>query len=327
MGMVEEKIIINKLDQYIASGTKPEKSIIDWILREAVNIDIRYRNPLVFKSAKAILPHDIDLFWRLAELLYPSLTYIFLMALAIEIRGELWKKFYSAGETCIEELPYNEKSMGYAELSRSIINKDKIIAHNLSLASLKTLPFSLPTIIGGVAINLAKNFIKIGFSIRQYIISILNIISAVTLIESIEKIHILTKIALFVSNINREIALKAVEKATYLMKTVSIFNRFEAETILSNTFSRLFDNPDELIRFSERIPREAYSAIGYALVRIIQDRQEKPFYEIDLEGFAEGESTIIQKINERLKRKKEIRKEIMIKLSRILIKRKNDLLS
>lgn len=317
MQIIEAKEI---LQNALKSGSEPPMDLVTWIIRDAQTIPEKYRSELAFLCACAILPFNIDLFYEVARILYPSYWYIDLISYAIDKSTMLnkdWRDFYRVGLQGIRDLPMGLKSLSYATLAMSVSNISKAYSYDLIMNSVKTLPFAYTSVFGGTALRSARLFVKIGFEVEKNIRMLTNIVNATMLLPPVYKIDVLSKISIYVKDISRELVLDVLKRCFNLFKYLGPKSIMEAEAIMTNTLVEIFyDDIEALSRLSDTVDKQCRDAIKHAMIRILQDRERKPFYALDIEKY--GDRGIYRAAAESIGRKKDIRKKLSEKLEKSL---------
>ena len=309
----------------LRKNEEPPKEIIAWLLRKNEDLDERTKIELVCLCAKAILPFDRDVFWKLARLLYPSYWYVWLVsdaAKTVGLFGGNWRNFYNAGIQGIRELPMGMRSLGYTTMAMSISDISKAYSYGLAKNSVKTLPFAYSSVFGGSAIRSAEVFVKIGFEVEKNIMTLTNIVNAATLLTPSSKVYVLSTIASKIAHISDELLMRILARCFNMFKYLTPEATMEAEAIMAAKLVEIYGGDiEELIRLAKRIGNRARNAIKHAIIRILQDTEGKAFYELDLGSLEDG--SILSDIRETIERKKRLREKLMEKLSGVLIREKS----
>jgi len=300
---------------------EPPKDIVMWLLREHKNLDDKTRTELICLCARAVLLYDIDSFWRLAKLLYPSYWYVWLVSEAtrvIALSGKNWRDFYDSGVQGIKALPIGMRSLGYTTMAMSISDISRAHSYSLAKNSVKTLPFSYASVFGGSAVKSAEVFVKVGFEIEKNITVLSNIVNATTLLTPSSKVYVLSTIASKVADVSKELMMKILLRCFNMFKYLTPEATMEAEAIMATKLVEIYgDNIQDLLELAKRVGDLGKNAIKHAIIRILQDVERKAFYELDLKCLEDG--AIVRDIKETIERKKVLRKKLMREISRTLL--------
>ncbi len=318
MNLAEAKQVLH---ESIKSGSEPPIEIINFILSPDSDLREEDRRELAYLCARALLPYDINLFWRVARIIYPSFWYIDVLSYAIGhslVANVDWREFYKAGIQAIRDMPLGFRSLSYITLAKPISDISRAYSYDLIQSSVKTLPFSYTSVFGGTAIQSAQLFVKIGFEVERNIRVLTNIVNATLLLTPIYKIDVLSKVAIYVDKISKDLMLEVIGRCFNLFKYLGPKSLMEAQAIMTNTLVSIFyDDFEPLLDISKELNHACRETIKHAIIRILQDKERKPFYEIDLEKY--GDPRILELTEDTIKKKKILRRRLSESLEKTLL--------
>lgn len=266
---------------------------------------------IISLASLAILPYNINEFISLSKLLHPSYWYIALISKAIRIKilaNDDWHMLYKLGLDGIRNLNIGFRSIGYATLAMPIVETNKVISYDLAKRAIKVLPFADKSIFGGAAIRTLDLIIKIGYNIRENIRILVNLINTTIQIPTVMKIDILARASSKIHTIDKNLSIKILMKCFNLFKYTGPESLMEAESIVCSRLVEMFaEDIHTLEKISLNVDSLVRDTIKHAIIRIIQEREGRKFYEIKVDQL---ESEIRSEIAKTLNKKKKLRDKI-----------------
>ncbi|MCR8453970.1 MAG: hypothetical protein NDP13_03175 [Crenarchaeota archaeon] len=273
----------------------------------------------IMLCAQRALAKNLQIFWEIAKLLFPSYWFVKLMCLSIYSNRHMWRNFYEAALSAIDQISLGYRSISYATLSQPIADLSSLEAIKIINKALNLLPFSYEDLAGGTAIILCDVLPKINSKAYQYTLTLANIVSSLPAINVVSKIDILSRLAIIANNINIKLADELVERILKLIPRVDPLELIEVEIVAVNLLSKLYKNrEDELLELAKKSDSEKLSKIvRMTLMRMIKDLPDSGR---DRDVWREHDD-VLNELQDVLKRRAELKKRLSRELDKILKRR------
>jgi len=270
--------------------------------------------------AKRILRTDLEAFWEIANMLYPSYWFVKLMCFSMQSLRLRWNSFYRAALSAINAMKMGYRSISYASLSESLVSIDRIETRRTLDRAINLLPFSYSSVVGGSALIICRVLRELNLSTSRYLLALANTIGGLRSLDPASKVDILTRIALAMQEPREEILDIVVGRIFSLIPKVDPMELVDLEITVANMLATVFaDQEDKLLGMGSRYDSdEIRRIIKHAIMRILRVKGEKLVLNVCSQD--RGKLEIMEEVEKTLRRRAELRKKLATKLSEILVK-------
>ncbi len=297
----------------ICDGQADTKSLLRTIklLPEKIRIEA------ILICSQKMLGKDMEVFWEIANLLFPSYWFVKLMCVSIRNLRSMWSNFYVAALSAIDKMSIGYRSISYATLSQSLVTISSLETHKLLNKAINLLPFSYENLAGGSALITCRVLSEINLGVIKYILALANTVSGLRLLDPASKVDILVRIALVAKRFNAEILDFVVRRILSLIPKIDPIELIDIEITVANLLSAIYcDREEELMALGNNYSSEKIRRITrYALMKIMKTKHRD---NVNSNLLMTSGHDILKEVQKALMRRAELKKKISSELNRIL---------
>lgn len=316
MNTSKRKMTNNDIERIVIDAC--ERGDIKKLLQLLGLLPERAKINIIMLCAQKVLAQDVQIFWKIAKLLFPSYWFVKLMCLSIYNKKQTWRDFYEAALLAINQMVIGYKSFSYATLSQPIADIDGLETIKTIEKALNLLPFSYRSLAGGAAILICNVLPKVRSKVHYYAFILANIVSSLPKIDAVSKIDIISRLALMIKDVDLDAADEIARRLLRLLSRVDPQELVEVEITIAKVLFELYENrKDELLKLASDSSFGLDNILKITLMKMIKT---SPVSEFDHEQ-QEDKGNIMGELKRTIERRDYLRRRLSEELDKILERR------